>query len=65
LKTKPPKLKKLKTEPCTLGELQAAIVHLIDLHNEMHNAINRMIASGRIRSSREAHIARLNRPFDL
>jgi hypothetical protein len=52
--TKAPKLKTLKTRPCTLEELQAALVQLIELHNGMHDEINRMISSGRIRSSREA-----------
>jgi len=52
--TKAPKLKILKTRPCALEELQAALVQLIELHNGMHNDINRMIESGRIRSSREA-----------
>lgn len=39
-----PSLNDLKTRPCTLEELQASIVHLINLHNEqgriMEKAIN-------------------------
>jgi hypothetical protein len=37
-----------------LEELQAAIVQLIELHNGMHNDINKMIADGSIRSRQEA-----------
>lgn len=40
-----PTLAELKSRPCTLEELQAAIVHLIERHNEqgklMEAAINR------------------------
>ncbi len=40
-----PTLKELKERPCTLEELQAALVKLMDLHNEqvklMEAAINR------------------------
>lgn len=43
--TKAPKLKELKERPCTLEELQAALVKLIELHNKqgkvMEEAINR------------------------
>jgi hypothetical protein len=51
---KAPSFKELQTRPCTPEELQAALVKLIELHNGMHDDINKMIASGRIRSSREA-----------
>lgn len=54
MKTIAPKLEELKTRPCSLEELQAALVQIIELHNGMHNDINIMIAQGRIRSSREA-----------
>ena len=40
-----PKLSELKTRPCSVEELQAALVQLIDLYNEqgelMQAAINR------------------------
>ena len=42
---KPPKLEELRSRPCTLEELQAAFVNLVDLYNEqgkvMEAAINR------------------------
>lgn len=52
--TLPPTLEQLKSRECTPVELQAALVHLIELHNGLHSDINAMIRSGRIRSSREA-----------
>jgi hypothetical protein len=51
---KAPTFKELQTRPCSNEELQAALVQLITLHNGMHDDINKMIASGRIRSSLEA-----------
>ena len=60
--SKAPKLKDLKERPCSLEELQAALVQLIELHNGMHDEINRMISSGRIRSSAEAV---MNRPYTI
>jgi hypothetical protein len=45
LGTKVPKLKELQTRQCTLEELQAALVNLIELYNDqgraMQDAINR------------------------
>lgn len=42
---KPPKLEDIRSRPCTLEELQAAFVNLVDLYNEqgkrMEAAINR------------------------
>lgn len=61
-KTKAPKLKDLKERSCSLEELQAALVQLIELHNGMHDDINEMIRRGRIRSSEEA---RMNTPYGL
>jgi hypothetical protein len=57
-----PTLEELKSRPCSLEELQAALVQLIELHNGMHNDINGMIAEGRIRSRREAL---MDTPFGL
>lgn len=41
----PPKLSELKSRPCSLEELQAALVELIELYNQqgkvMNDAINR------------------------
>ena len=48
-----PKLEELTTRECTLPELQAAIVHLIKLHNGMNEALNEMISEGRIMSKKE------------
>jgi hypothetical protein len=59
------KLKTLKTRSCTLPELQAALVHLIELHDGMNAEINRMISSGRIRSARDVERDIWNRPFDI
>lgn len=52
---KAPKLAELKSRQCSPEELQAALVQLIELHNEMHDHLNRLIESGRIhlRSQRE------------
>ena len=49
-----PTLKELKERPCSAEELQAALVHLIELHNKLSDDINKMVSSGRIRSSHEA-----------
>jgi hypothetical protein len=53
-KVKSPKLKDLKERPCSLEELQAALIKLIELHNGMNAVINRMVSSGQIRSRRDA-----------
>lgn len=52
--TKPPKLEKLKTEPCTLEELQAALVQLIELHNGLNSDLRAMQNSGQILSKQDA-----------
>ena len=50
-----PSLERLKTEACTLPELQAAIVHLIEQHNGSVANVARMISNGQIRSKDEAN----------
>lgn len=55
---KAPTLKELRTGPCTLEELQAAIVKLADHHNALVADVNRMIDSGQIQSSHEAVMSR-------
>jgi hypothetical protein len=57
-----PKLAELESRPCSLEELQAALVQLIKLHNGMHEDINNMIRQGRIRSSAEAN---MDRPYTI
>ncbi len=57
-----PTLDDLKTRECSVAELQAALLHLILLHNHMHDDINKMIADGRIRSSKESL---MNKTFGL
>lgn len=52
MKTIAPKLSELKSRQCTPEELQAALIQLIELHNGMHNDINKMIEDGRIGSVR-------------
>jgi hypothetical protein len=49
-----PKLKELQTRECTLAELQAAMVQLIEMHNGLVADMNGMVNSGRIRSRKEA-----------
>lgn len=49
-----PSLSRLKNEECTLPELQAALVQLIELHNGLHERLNEMIDQGRIRSAKAA-----------
>lgn len=61
-KTKAPKLKDLKDRSCSLEEIQAALVQLIELHNGMHDDINEMIRRGRIRSSEDAL---MDKPYGL
>lgn len=51
---KSPTIEELKTRPCTLEELQAALVQTIELHNRLEADINKMISSGQIRSREEA-----------
>ncbi len=49
-----PSLNRLKNEECTLPELQAALVQLIELHNGLHASLSKMIGQGRIRSTKVA-----------
>lgn len=49
-----PSLKELRERPCSLEELQAALVKIIDLHNKREESIVNMIKSGRINSSSRA-----------
>ncbi len=51
---KAPTLAELKSRPCTTEELQAALIQQIELYNHSMNALNEMIANGRIRSPQEA-----------
>jgi hypothetical protein len=51
---KAPGLQDLRERQCSPEELQAALVQLIELHNSMHDEINKMILDGRIRSHHEA-----------
>lgn len=44
-----PKLSQLKTEDLTKEQLQAALVQLIELHNQLTADLNRLIASGAIK----------------
>ena len=57
-----PTLEELTTRECTLPELQAAIVHLIKLHNEMNDALKNMASKRQIMSSRDAA---MNTPYGL
>ncbi len=40
----PPKLAELKTRPCSLEELQSALVNLIELYNKQGEAMNAAIS---------------------
>jgi hypothetical protein len=40
---KPPTLSEMKTEHCSTAQLQAAIVHLIGLHNQMSEQVNKRL----------------------
>jgi hypothetical protein len=53
-RVKAPGLQDLRERQCSTEELQAALVQLIELHNSMHDKINKMILDGRIRSHHEA-----------
>lgn len=53
-----PKLAELKSRACSLKEIQAALVQLIELHNGMMADINKMIRDGRIRGYEEARNTR-------
>ena len=50
-----PSLEDLKTRVCSPSELQAAILHLIELHNGLNEKITAMERSGRIQSARDAY----------
>lgn len=56
-----PRLSELKTRPCSIEELQAALIQLIELHNGMHDIIA-MIARGRILSTKDAI---MNTPYGI
>ena len=57
-----PTLKELKTRECTPAELQAALVKIIEMHNDTVADINAMISNGRIRSRRDAI---MNTPYGI
>lgn len=57
-----PRLATLKKGPCTPEQLQAALIQVIELHNELVSELNDLMRSGRIRSSSEA---RANRVYGL
>jgi hypothetical protein len=57
-----PSLEKLKTEQCSLEELQAAVVQIIELHNGLVSEIDRLKQSGRIL---DTQAARDNRRYGL
>lgn len=60
-----PKLETLKTTPCTLEELQAALVQLIEMHNALNKMIGDLISSGRIKSPEDARADELDKPYGL
>lgn len=53
-KTPAPALKKLKIEPCSIEEIQAAMVEIIELHNKLVSKISNLEDKGRILSSSDA-----------
>lgn len=53
-KEKAPKLKTLKSRACSVEELQASIVQLIELHNGLVKDIKAMQSRGQIMSRTEA-----------
>lgn len=57
-----PSLPELMAGPVELERLQAGLIKLIFLHNALHDDLNAMISSGRIRST---HEAMMNRPYGL
>jgi hypothetical protein len=57
-----PSLERLKNDECTLPELQAALVQLIELHNDLHASLNEMIDKGRIQSTK---VATMNATYGL
>lgn len=61
-KVKAPTLKELKTRECSLAEIQAALVYLIELHNGNVEDIDVMVSNGRIQTRREAI---MNTPYGL
>ncbi len=63
--TKAVSLAYLKKRTCTLEELQATLVKLCELHNGLNDWIKELIASGRIKSTREVRDDRMNAPFDI
>ena len=59
MKTEAPSLEKLKTEQCTLEELQASLLLLIELHNNLSNRIQDFVASGQISSKKVAVVNKI------
>lgn len=53
-----PLLEKLKTEPCSLEEIQYSLVKLIECHNTLVNEIAGMLERGQIRPARDALMSR-------
>lgn len=51
---KAPTLSELKTKELTVPELQAAVLQLVKLHNEMAAELNRLKGSGQIMSRQDA-----------
>ena len=59
---KRPTLAELTSGPCSLDQLQAAIIELIRLHNQLDRKITAHENGGRIRSERETI---MNTPYGL
>lgn len=59
---KAPSLETLKSKACSLQELQAAIVELIDLHNKLDARVTEYRRKGMIRSERESL---MNTPYGI
>lgn len=57
-----PTLADLKAKECTLPQLQAALIKMIELHNALNNDIKSMVAHGQISSKQEAF---LNQKYGL
>ena len=62
---KAPSIEHLTTRPCSNEELQAALLHLITLHNELNDRINEFIVNGQIRSKRQVEDDKFNTPYGL
>ena len=62
---KPPKLVELKTRELTVGELQAALVQLIDLYNAQGKAMSAEILELKAYRESRRKVDRMNTPYDL